>query len=74
MLTLKELVANGKKVHFVLYRKGHLHYKTDDGFEFTVPIEDCGDGVFLAEDKAILFMRYIRKQLAANAEGQSDDL
>ena len=71
MLTLKELVANGKKVHFVMYRKGELHYKTDDGFQFTVPIEDCGDAEFLVEDKAMLFMRYIRKQLAANAEGMA---
>jgi len=34
------------------------------GFEFPVPVSDCGDGTFLAEDKAILFMRYIRKHVA----------
>ncbi len=32
-------------------------------FQFPVPIEDCGDGQFNVEDKAILFMRYIRKHL-----------
>lgn len=69
MFTLKELVGQGKRVSFIMYRKGQLHYKTDDGFEFVVPVEDCGDGVFLNEDKAMLFMRYIRKQLEANAEG-----
>ena len=69
MSTLKELVANGKRVQFVMYRKGELHYKTDDGFAFVVPVEDCGDGVFLNEDKAMLFMRYIRKQLEANEAG-----
>ncbi len=69
MFTLKELVGQGKRVSFVMYRKGQLHYKTSDGFEFVVPVEDCGDGVFLNEDKAMLFMRYIRKQLEANAEG-----
>ena len=69
MFTLKELVANGKRVHFEMYRKGELHYKTEDGFQFTVPIEDCGDGAFLVEDKAMLFMRYIRKQLEANKDG-----
>jgi len=69
MFTLKELVGQGKRVRFTMYRKGQLHYKTDDGFEFQVPVDDCGDGVFLAEDKAMLFMRYIRKQLEANAEG-----
>ena len=71
MFTLKELVAPGKMVHFELYRKGELHYKTDDGFRFSVPIDDCGDGSFLADDKAMLFMRYIRKQLATNAESIS---
>jgi len=32
-------------------------------FTFPVPIEDTGDGTFNAEDKAIYFMRYIRKYL-----------
>jgi hypothetical protein len=63
MLSLKDLVKDGKKVHFMFYRKMELWYKTDDGFEFPVPIEDIGDGIFLNEDKAMLFMRYIRKHL-----------
>lgn len=70
MSTLKELVAGDQRVHFQLYRKGELHYKTSSGFDFVVPIEDCGDGQFLAEDKAMLFMRYIRKQLEANEAGR----
>ena len=69
MSTLKELVADGKLVHFQFYRKGELHYKTEDGFSFVVPASDTGDGVFLASDRAMLFMRYIRKQLEANADG-----
>lgn len=44
------------------------------GFEFTVPIEDMGDGVFTASDKAMLFMRYIRKQLQAIEEGRQESL
>ena len=32
-------------------------------FTFPVPIDDTGDGEFNAEDRAILFMRYIRKYL-----------
>lgn len=32
-------------------------------FQFPVPISDCGDGQFNAEDKAIIFMRYIRQYL-----------
>ena len=57
MPTLKELVAGDKQVKFEAYRKGNLHYTTDCGFEFIVPIEDCGDGVFLNVDRAMFFMR-----------------
>lgn len=32
-------------------------------FVFPVPIDDTGDGQFLAEDKASMYMRWIRKQL-----------
>ena len=39
MMTLKELVK-GKKVRFSYYRNGELWYRTDDGFEFPVPIAD----------------------------------
>jgi hypothetical protein len=63
-MTIKDMVAGGKKVQFMFYRQKELWYKTECGFEFPVPIEDTGDGIFLSEDKAILFMRYIRKHLA----------
>jgi hypothetical protein len=69
IMMIKEHVKG--KVRFQFYRKGELFYRTDSGLEFTVPIEDCGDGVFLAEDKAMLFMRYIRKQLELNEEGKA---
>ena len=71
MKTLKELVGPGQTVHFMFYRKGELWYKTNCGFEFPVPIEDTGDGVFNAEDKAMLFMRYIRKHMASITEGMA---
>ena len=57
------MVNDGKKVKFVLYKDGDLIYKTECGFEFPVPVTDIGNATFLAEDKAILFMRYIRKHL-----------
>lgn len=64
MLTLKEMVTGNKKVNFLFYREKELWYTTEDGFEFPVPIEDIGNAIFLAEDKALLFMRYIRKHIA----------
>lgn len=64
-MKIKEMVKDGKKVKFVRFRKGELIYVTECGFEFPVPVDDTGDGVFLAEDRAMLFMRYIRKQVKA---------
>lgn len=66
-MTLKDLVKDGKKVYFDFYRSGILYYKTEDGFLFEVPCSDTGNGVFKQEDKAITFMRWIRKQLDANS-------
>jgi len=63
-MNIKEMIAEGRKVRFLHYKLRELWYVTETGFEFPVPIDDCGDGTFLAEDKAILFMRYIRRHVA----------
>lgn len=60
-MNIKEMVKDNKKVRFTHYRLGELWYVTECGFKFPVQISDTGDGVFLVEDKALLFMRYIRK-------------
>lgn len=60
---IKDMVSGGKKVHFMFYRQKELWYVTECGFEFPVPIEDTGDGIFLNEDRAMLFMRYIRRHI-----------
>lgn len=66
------MVKDNKKVHFQYYRTGELWYKTEDGFEFPVPIHDTGDACFLVEDKAILFMRYIRKHMESISKAKED--
>ena len=71
MRTLKEMVANNQKVRFSFYRDGLLWYETECGFRFPVPIEEAGTATFLAEDRALLFMRYIRRQLATVAEARA---
>lgn len=70
-MTLKDLVK-GKKVRFLYYRDGELWYGTDDGFDFPVPISDTGTGIFKAEDSAIQYMRWIRKQLATRSEWEKE--
>ena len=63
--TVKECVAPPQQVHFVRYKANELWYRCDNGLEFPVPVSDIGDATFLATDKAMLFMRYIRKQIEA---------
>ena len=55
-------------VKFQQYRAGNLYYKTENGLVFPVPISDTGEATFFDEDKAILFMRYIRKFLDSSIE------
>lgn len=62
-MKLKDMVSDGKKVRFVKYFDSQLWYQTESGFEFPVPITDIGTATFLPEDKAMLFMRWIRKHL-----------
>jgi hypothetical protein len=63
MRTLKEMVIGDQVVLFTRYLDGNLYYETECGFEFPVPISDIGNATFRAKDKAMLFMRYIRKHL-----------
>ena len=63
MLSLKEMVKDNKKARFVYFRDNELFYKTEDDFLFSVPVSDVGKGTFNAEEKAILMMRYISKQM-----------
>ena len=64
MTTLKDHVHG-----MVNYFDGNLWYCTETNFSFIVPISDTGTATFLATDKGILFMRYIRKhmEMLANA-------
>jgi hypothetical protein len=70
--TLKEMIVNNQKVRFSFYRDGQLWYETECGFRFPVPISDVGTATFLVEDRAILFMRYIRKHMAALQDAQRE--
>jgi len=61
--TIKDMVSGSKKVTFEHYFDGNLWYSTECGYMFPVPISDIGNATFYKEDKAMLFMRYIRKQM-----------
>lgn len=64
--TIKDLVSDGKLANFYYYKDNNLWYSIsmkEEEFTFPVPIDDIGNATFWHEDKAILFMRYIRKHL-----------
>lgn len=71
-VNIKEMVRDSKKAKFTHYKAGELWYVTECGFEFPVPISDTGAATFLAEDKAMLMMRYIRKHVEYLAKAQAD--
>lgn len=72
MLNLKDMIKDNKKVRFSFYRDMELWYITEEGFEFPVPIKEIGNATFLDTDKAILFMRYIRKHIETIEEAKKE--
>ena len=63
--SLKDLVKNNR-VRFSHYRKGYMYYLVeheDRSYQFPVPLDDIGDATLLNEDRAMLFMSYIRKAI-----------
>jgi len=69
---IKDLVK-GKSSTFMHYKKGALWYKTEDDFEFPVPVSDIGDGIFNHTEKAMTLMRYIRIHLKNMADGKAEN-
>jgi len=62
---IKDYVKNCT-VEFQFYRDNSLWYKVIGGpteLEFPVPIDDIGNATFHRNDKALYFMRYIRKHV-----------
>ena len=68
MIDIKKNVQPGKVVTFSHYFDGQLWYKTEDGDVFPVPILDLGNATVAQSEKAMLFMRYMRKWNIALAE------
>ena len=60
-IQLKECISGKATLQF--YKKGFLHYECNNGFNFRVPIDDCGDGEFRQYEDGITLMRYIRKEI-----------
>jgi len=66
-MDIKDIVKNNT-VRFAKYRQGIAYYAVrvpseDADYIFPVPLSDIGDATLLATDKAMVFMRYIRKAI-----------
>ena len=72
MNSIKEMVKN-KRVTFIYFRDNELWYTTECGFEFPVPTWDTGGAYMNASDKAILYMRWIRKHIEFLEKSQEED-
>lgn len=67
-INLKEMIKDNK-VYFSRYRQNHMYYHINyngQKYEFPVPLEDVQDATLMAEEKAIMLMRYIRKAIKEN--------
>lgn len=60
--TIKDHVRG--TANFEYFRDSALWYRTSEtDLLFPVPIDDAGGATFLASDKALFFMRWIRRYL-----------
>lgn len=63
-------IVKDNTVRFDRMTKEYAYYNVEvEGktFQFPVDLSEIGDATFYAEDKATLFMRYIRKAMDVNA-------
>lgn len=69
-----DLVTGDQKVRFTHYVGGKLWYEHENtGFQFPVEIVDAGNGVFFVDDKALFFMRWMRKHIAFLEAAKAED-
>lgn len=69
---LKEVVAPGKMVTFCTFDYPTMWYQTECGFKFPIPLDDTKDASFKKEDRAIFFMRWIRKHIDEITKAQRE--
>ena len=64
-VSLKDLVKDGKKVRFSYFRDSEFWYEQEDGFLFPISLQEAttGRATFLAEDKAIYYMRWMKRYI-----------
>jgi len=66
-VNMLDLVKDNKVVRFAYFRDNEFWYQHQDGLLFPISIQEAttGKATFLAEDKAIYFMRWIKRYIEA---------
>jgi hypothetical protein len=65
-VVIKEHVKQGQMVHFQFFRDNEFWYKTDEGLLFPISLQEAQTGkATLASDKAIYYMRWIKRYVEA---------
>jgi hypothetical protein len=65
---ITQLVKNNF-VNYAFYRANNMYYNINfenETYQFSVPLDDVGNGTLNATDKALTYMRWIRKAIADN--------
>jgi len=66
---LIDLVRDNKKVRFAMFRNKEFWYQHEDGLVFPIALSEIDNpaspATLLAEDKAIYFMRWMKKYIEA---------
>lgn len=71
MLNVKDHVKGKSKFQF--YRKGELYYKTiDTDFLFRVPCDLTSDANFNNEEKSMMLMKHIVKEIKLQNEAKQE--
>jgi hypothetical protein len=73
-VVIKEHVNQGQMVHFEYFRDEEFWYRTDKGLLFPISLKEAlaGRATFLAHDKAIYHMRWIRRYVTACKQEASE--
>ena len=73
MDSVKFHVDGNQTVSFKHFRQGVLYYETEKGLTFEVPASETGTGTFGKVEKAIMFMKWIKRQIQKNEEALNEN-
>jgi hypothetical protein len=65
-------LIKGKRAVFVEFHGGNLFYEIDGKFRFPVPVDELQGTSVLSEEKASVFMKWVKRSLKQIQEGSTE--